>query len=271
MTHRIFRRLYPPAVPEGGPALWLLFRGAELLAPEHEGPALLDGTVDEVRDLVPADRLLVGALDGTPVLAGALDAEAPLPPGLKPVGLRALLAGADAESAALAVYASQLIQWGRLGRFCPACGQELASEPNTWGRKCANCSHTAYPPVSPAVIVLIHDGERVLLASKPGWGNRYSLVAGFVEPGESLESCVAREVKEEVGVDVGELRYVGSQPWPFPHQIMIGFTARYTGGEIALDAEELADARWFFRDALPELPPPYTISRQIIELWRSGG
>jgi NAD+ diphosphatase len=120
------------------------------------------------------------------------------------------------------------------------------------------------------VIVLVADGDRALLASKAGWGKRYSLVAGFVEPGETLEACVAREVKEEVGVDVGALRYVGSQPWPFPHQIMIGFIAEYAGGEIAIDAEELADARWFEKSALPELPPPFTISRQIIELWRGG-
>lgn len=120
------------------------------------------------------------------------------------------------------------------------------------------------------MIVLVHEGERALLASKAGWGKRYSLVAGFVEPGETLEECVAREVKEEVGVEVDELRYVGSQAWPFPHQIMVGFLAHYAGGEIAIDTAELADARWFTRDDLPELPPPFTISRQIIELWLAG-
>jgi NAD+ diphosphatase len=119
------------------------------------------------------------------------------------------------------------------------------------------------------VIVLIHDGgDRALLTTKSGWGKRYSLVAGFVEPGETLEACVAREVREEVGVEVEELRYVGSQPWPFPHQLMVGFMARYAGGEIAIDTAELTDAAWFSRDALPELPPPFSIARQIIELWR---
>jgi NAD+ diphosphatase len=118
--------------------------------------------------------------------------------------------------------------------------------------------------------VLVTDGERALLASKAGWGKRYSLVAGFVEPGETFEECVAREVEEEVGVAVGSMRYVASQAWPFPHQIMVGFIADYAGGDIVLDEAELADARWFPRDALPELPPPFTISRQIIELWRRG-
>jgi NAD+ diphosphatase len=269
MTAPTFRRLYPPAAPQEGPALWLLFRGADVLVPSEGPAALLPGTTD-APDVTPAlaDRLLVGALGETPVLAGALDPEAPLLPGYQAVSLRALLADADAEFGGMAVYAAQLVQWGKIARHCPSCGQPVEPVAGTWGRACPSCGHTVYPPVSPAVIVLVHDGERALLASKPGWGKRYSLVAGFVEPGETLEQCVAREVKEEVGVEVAELRYVGSQPWPFPHQIMIGFLARYAGGEIAIEQEELADARWFERTALPELPPPFTIARQIIELWR---
>jgi NAD+ diphosphatase len=115
--------------------------------------------------------------------------------------------------------------------------------------------------------VLIHDGPRALLTTKTGWGKRYSLVAGFVEPGETFEECVVREVREEVGVEVDRLRYLKSQSWPFPHQVMVGFLAAYAGGEIVLDTAELADARWFDRNDLPELPQPYTISRQIIDYW----
>ncbi|HWQ14362.1 MAG TPA: NAD(+) diphosphatase [Roseiflexaceae bacterium] len=270
MTRPTFRRLYPPAAPAEGEALWVLLSGADILVPAEGPAALLPGTTEAPAVAPVVDRLLLGTLGDTPVLAGALDPLAPPPEGYRAAGLRTILADADPETAALAVYAAQIVQWGRTARFCSACGQPLGSIAGTWGRACAACGHTVYPPVSPAVIVLVHDGERALLASKPGWGRRYSLVAGFVEPGETLEDCVAREVKEEVGVAVGELRYVGSQPWPFPHQIMIGFLAQYAGGEIAIDAAELADARWFTRDDLPELPPPFTISRQIIELWRGA-
>jgi NAD+ diphosphatase len=264
-----FRRLYPPALPDEGPAYWLLFSGDELLLAEGEPLRLLEGTTRRLELVEAVEPQLLGMLDDLPVMFATLDA-APPPPGLRAIGLRAVLAQADAELSALTGYAAQLLRWSRTSRFCPACATSL--EPlDGWGKRCPACGHSLYPPVSPAAIVLIHDGaDGVLLTSKPGWGARYSLVAGFVEPGETLEQCVAREVLEEVGVLVDDVRYVGSQPWPFPHQLMVGFTARYVGGEIAIDATELVDARWFARDALPELPPPFSIARQIIELWRSG-
>lgn len=267
MSPRRFQRRYPPTAPGGGPAHWLLFAGDELLFAAEGPPRLLDGLAGA--DIV-APRLL-GALDDRPVMFGALRAGAAVPAGLRPVGLRAVLAQADAELGALAGYAAQLMRWERTSRFCPACATPLRAN-DGWGKVCPACRHSLYPPVSPAAIVLIHDGgERVLLTSKPGWGARYSLVAGFVEPGESLEQCVAREVHEEVGVEVGEIGYVGSQPWPFPHQLMLGCMASYAGGEIVVDTGELSDARWFHRDDLPELPPPFSIARQIIERWLAYG
>lgn len=270
MTKPAFRRLYPPAAPSAEQALWVLLRGEEILAPAESHAALLPGTSQGPAAAPVLDQFLLGELGETPVFAGALDPVAPLPAGYRTIGLRALMAEADPETSALAVYASQIAQWGRIARFCSACGQALGPVENTWGRACPGCGHTIYPPVSPAVIVLVTDGPRALLASKGGWGKRYSLVAGFVEPGETFEECVAREVHEEVGVSVGPMRYVSSQAWPFPHQIMVGFIAEYAGGEIAIDTTELADARWFTRDAMPELPPPFTISRQIIEIWRGA-
>jgi NAD+ diphosphatase len=269
MTMHRFQRLYPPIAPAAGPAHWLLFSGDDLLLADSGSPAFLEGTTSRPAHSEVGEAFLLGTLDGRPVMFGALAAGTPPPPGLQLAGLRAVLAQADAELSTLAGYAAQLLRWARTSRFCPACARPL-SPLDGWGKKCAACSHSLYPPVSPAAIVLIHDGaDRVLLTSKPGWGKRYSLVAGFVEPGETLEGCVAREVREEVGVDVADIRYVGSQPWPFPHQLMVGFMARYAGGEIAVDTTELADARWFSRDALPELPPPFSISRQIIEMWRA--
>ena len=115
----------------------------------------------------------------------------------------------------------------------------------------------------------MHDGPRLLLAQKPGWGTRWSILAGFVEPGESLEECVRREVKEEVGLKVDKAVYAGSQPWPFPHQLMVGFTARYASGDIAADGVELERAAWFTHGALPDLPPAVSLSRQMIDAWAS--
>jgi NAD+ diphosphatase len=270
MTNPRFRRLYPPAAAPEGAAHWLVFRGDDLLALAEGAPALFDGTSSAPVHLDMVDEpLLLGTLDDRPVLVANLPADAPLPVGLQPLGLRAVLAQADANLVMLAGYAAQLLRWQRTSRFCPVCATAL--EPSDgWGKVCPACRHSLYPPVSPATITLIHDGgDGVLLTSKPGWGKRYSLVAGFVEPGETLEQCVAREVLEEVGVEVSAIQYIGSQPWPFPQQLMVGFLARYAGGEIAIDTSELSDARWFRRDALPELPPPFSIARQIIELWRT--
>jgi NAD+ diphosphatase len=267
MEHTMFTRLYPPSEGPGGAPLWAIFRGADLVT-IPASPALLERI-----DGLPIDTgaaLLIGAIGDRPVRAAEIPGDALLPDGLAAMTLRDLLASADPALVNTADYAIQLLRWMKANRYCPSCGQPLALA-DGWGVRCAACSHTSYPPVSPAIIVLIHDGERALLTTKAGWGKRYSLVAGFVEPGETFEECVAREVREEVGVEVGELRYLESQSWPFPHQIMVGFLARYAGGEIAIDTTELADARWFSRDDLPELPPPYTISRRIINRWLAEG
>jgi NAD+ diphosphatase len=182
------------------------------------------------------------------------------------VHLRTLLSDAYPALCSIADYAHQLLRWMRTSNFCSSCGQPIALA-DGWGKRCTGCGHIGYPPVSPAIIVLIHDGPRALLTTKTGWGKRYSLVAGFVEPGETFEECVVREVREEVGVEVGGIQYVKSQSWPFPHQVMVGFLAEYASGEIVIDTTELSDARWFDLSDLPELPQPYTISRQIIDLW----
>src|SRR5437660_1795230 len=137
-----------------------------------------------------------------------------------------------------------------------------------WRRSCTGCVNERYPMVSPAVLALVHDGgDRILLAHKPGWGARRSILAGFALPGESLEECVHREVLEEAGVRVGDLAYFGSQPWPFPHQLMIGFFSKYIAGTIEIDAEELEGADWHDYRRLPPLPPPLSLSRQMIDAW----
>jgi len=142
--------------------------------------------------------------------------------------------------------------------------------PASWGRICPHCSYSSYPTVTPAILVLVHDEDRVLLVHKIGWTNRRSIIAGFVEPGETLEECARREIQEEVGAEVTDITYVGNQPWPYPDQLMVGFTARYSAGPAQPDNVELDAADWYTFDNLPELPPPLSLARQIIMQWVSS-
>jgi len=162
--------------------------------------------------------------------------------------------------------AMQALWWESTSGFCPRCGAPTERLAGEWGKRCPKCKYEHYPHLHPAVIVIVRDGDRVLLARKAIWApGRYALVAGFVDNGESLEGCVAREVKEEVGVDVKDITYVGSQNWPFPSQLMVGFVATYAGGDIKVDPEELEDARWFPCSNLPSLPSRHSISRYLID------
>lgn len=226
---------------------------------------------------IDRDRVMhLGMMDAQPVFTVRLPETAKLPTGHRALGLRELYGRLSDEQYALAGYAAQLLLWQKQANFCMVCGSPLGPLPKEWGKKCSDtaCGYTIYPPVSPCTITLIHDGERILMTHKDGWGARYGLVAGFVEPGESLEECLVREVREEVGVEVRDVAYFRSQPWPFPHQIMCGYFAKYVSGEIALDKNELDDARWFHVDEIlagtPTIPPPLSIARQLIDHWVKG-
>jgi NAD+ diphosphatase len=208
-----------------------------------------------------SEPLYVGELDGEPVFAAVL---AQGPPPEAPT-LRGLLAEGPDDLAQAAGRAAQLLDWERTHRFCGHCGAANERAPRELARTCPRCGTTTYPRISPAVIMAVRRGEEVLLARRAGSsGSWWSVLAGFVDPGESLEQAVVREVEEEVGIAVGDVRYVGSQPWPFPSQLMVGFTARYESGELRVDEEELAEAGWFPPDALPSIPPPFTIAHRLI-------
>lgn len=158
-----------------------------------------------------------------------------------------------------------VVDWDSNHRYCGRCGTETTVESTEWCRKCPSCGQPAYPRTSPAVIVAIINERKILLAHNKRFSTPiYSLIAGFVEPGEHLENAVRREVLEETGLTVGKIRYFGSQSWPFPDSLMIGFVARYESGEIVLN-EELEDAGWFTPDNMPEIPTHGSISRRIIE------
>jgi len=169
--------------------------------------------------------------------------------------------------------AVQLIEWSRTHRFCGRCAAATEVSMGDRSMRCPACGLVAYPRLAPAMITLVTKGEpgpdqQVLLARGVQFRSpMYSCLAGFVEPGESLESAVVREIREEVGVEVADVHYRGSQPWPFPHSLMIGFRASWTGGEIQCDPTEIVDAQWYTRDALPPIPPPISIARKLIDEW----
>lgn len=189
--------------------------------------------------------------------------------------LRQLMMQSEPTTFKLLGYASQIITWAREHRFCGACGQPLQHLAGERAMHCEPCGLRLYPKLSPSIIVLINRGEEILLARSPHFApGYYSTLAGFVEPGESLEECVHREVFEEVGVRIAAPVYQGSQNWPFPHSLMLGFHAEYVSGDIVPQEGEIEDAQWFHCDRLPSLPPAQAISRYLIDLYlarRSGG
>jgi NAD+ diphosphatase len=249
---------------------WFVWVSGELLVREDEGAAL--PSLEELSGVqggdLKASAHYLGALDGTPCFAAALGADQPAPRGFAPVGLRPLFGRLSETLWMVAGRAAQIVEWDRTHRFCGACAAPTERVPHERARQCPSCNLHFYPRLSPAIIVLVRRGEEALL----GHGKRfpipiYSTLAGFVEPGETLEETLAREVREEVGVEVKDIRYFGSQPWPFPHSLMVGFNATYAGGELQVNADELQDAKWFRFDALPRLPPRPSIARRLIDAW----
>ena len=217
----------------------------------------------------PADGARVVPLgrSGDAAVAAVLLGPGDEPPeGLEPVGLYDLLGRVDEEELGWASRAVQLGGFDRDHRYCGRCGHPAAPSPVEHARTCTACGATVYPRLSPAVIVLVERGDECLLARSPRFPpGRYALIAGFVEPGETAEHAVERELAEECGVTVTNIRYAGSQPWPFPHSLMLGFIAAYAGGEVRVDGVEIEDAGWFGVEALPPLPPYGSISRRLID------
>lgn len=230
--------------------------------------------VDEVTRSLPAQRLelahcsplFIGLWQGNACRVVTLPSSAPLPAGLVAVDLMADDPGISLALLSLGALGQQLVRWQKSSQHCSACGGSMSYLTGEWGRECQSCQRQHYPHIHPCIIVLITRGDEVLLARAAHWvPGRYGLVAGFVEPGECLEETVVREVKEETGLEIKNIRYVGSQAWPFPSQIMAGFVAEYAGGELQVDTTELEDARWFSRQALPQLPSKRSIARFLLD------
>lgn len=164
--------------------------------------------------------------------------------------------------------ALQVVDWSRSHQFCGRCGDKMQMHPNDRAMVCEPCRNICYPRLSPSIIALVYRADEILLARNTRFPEgMYSTLAGFVEPGEGIETTLRREIREEVGVEITNIRYLGSQPWPFPNSLMLGFHAEYASGEIVLQEEEIADARWFPIDQLPNIPGKLAISRWLIDAY----
>lgn len=214
---------------------------------------------------LPMRTLYLGGLQGLDCWTAEV-AEAAAPPGYDWVGLRALFSVLEDAHFALAGRALQLLQWDRDHQHCGRCGTPTEPRAEERVRVCPACKLSAYPRVAPAVMALVRRERELLLGRSPHFpAGMYSALAGFVEPGETLEQCVAREVGEEVGVSVTNLTYFASQPWPFPHSLMIAFVCDWSGGEIRAQEGEIEAADWFNVLQLPKLPSKISIARRLID------
>ena len=264
------RQFIISAVPpnDSEPAWWFIFSKRKLLVSAED----LQPAVPLMRNLTDLGinsngEIYLGTLAGRPCYGADLsDPAAALPTGLGFQDLWGLHGRLDSDFIPIAFRALHLLDWSQKTRFCKRCGNEMRPKASPPARECLSCGYQSFPRISPAVIVLVERDNRCLLARSPRFkGEFYSVLAGFSEPGETLEETVAREVREETGIEVKDIRYFGSQPWPFPDSLMIGFTACYAGGEIRVDGEEISDARWFPADQLPNIPGKISIARQLID------
>ncbi len=262
--------------------IFILGRGTTHLMRREPRPAIefVPASHPALNGLDPRRLVLLGWFQGLRCLLAELDPAVSIdvPAGSGFEELRALAPGLPADEAGLLAYARALTIWRSRQQYCGICGAPTAPDRAGHLIRCTreSCRHDFFPRLDPAIIVLVTDGERALLGRQAGWPpGRYSTIAGFVEPGESLEDAVAREVLEETGVQVSRARYDSSQPWPFPSSLMIGFQALAQPGSPVVVGAELEDAQWFTREQIrsegtPLVPPSHSISFRLISTWLEG-
>jgi NAD+ diphosphatase len=258
----------PPA-PASESAWCFAFVEGQILLPQDESAVFAPRSWAALDAMLSLEqrRHYLGRLEGIDCWALVLSEP---PAGWRRSPLRAAMMQFGEPLMGVAGRAAQILEWDRAHRHCGVCGTATEQQAGERARRCPACGHTAYPRVSPAMMVLVWRGQsdgsaELLLARSPHYvPGVYSALAGFVEAGESLEECVHREVAEEVGVRVTDLRYYGSQSWPFPHSLMVAYTAKWVEGEIVPQAGEIEDARWYPLAALPKIPPRFSISGHLI-------
>ena len=246
---------------------WFLLDGGRLLVKKRDSRCTVPEAADlQMLGVVPDAGRSLEIPGSSGSLAAPWPDSHPVADGFELAPLRSLFGVLEDRMVLAAGLAGQLLHWDRAHRFCGRCGGRTEDKADERAKVCPACGLLNYPRLSPAVIMAVVRGDRILLARNKRFKRSfYSVLAGFVEPGETLEQCVAREVFEETGIEVDRIRYFGSQPWPFPDSLMIGFTADYAGGRIRTDGREIGDAQWFAADALPDIPPPLSIARQLID------
>jgi len=239
---------------------WFIFSGDKLLIGNDQKSLPSEHFLSLKR------TIYIGTLDNRHLFAGEAENKELTPQGWLWTNLRTLYGVINDEYYAIAGRAKQLIDWDRSHAYCGCCGKETFIRKAERCRECASCGYLAYPKLAPAVIALVRKDQKILLARSAHFPEKfYSAIAGFAEPGETLEQCVAREVLEEVGLKVKNICYFGSQPWPFSSALMIAFTCDWLSGDINIDPIELEHADWFDPMNLPQLPPLFSISRVIID------
>jgi NAD+ diphosphatase len=258
--------ILPSADVDEQSAWWFVFFNGQLLVrTADQGLELPLASIWPFVKCPTGRRLYLGRLRNRPCYTAEAATAAP-PPGWTFENLRALWTRMDEAWLGVAGQALQLIEWDRNHQFCGQCGAPTQQRIDERGRRCPDCELIAYPRLSPVVMVrVVHEG-RILLARAPRFApGVYSVLAGFVEAGETLEQAIHREVAEEVGIQVRNLRYFASQSWPFPHSLMIAFTADYAGGELRADGREILDAHWFTPEEMPGLPSPMSMAWHLIQ------
>ncbi len=246
-----------------------IFFNDEILVNKQEGltpiPTIYD--IMHLNRIEPADLQYIGTFSGNQYFAVKITNKETFAE-FTFLKLRNAAETITEKYGALAFRAYHILNWLKTNKFCGCCGHatKVAAQTQEFAIKCPACDHIVYPRISPAIIVAVIKEDKILLAHSSRFpAGRYSVLAGFAEPGETLEDCVRREIREEVAIEVADIRYFGSQPWPFPDSLMIAFTARYASGQITVDNNEIITAEWFPATALPQIPVKGSISRQLID------
>jgi len=266
----IYKRYIPAVTPDkenDSPAYWFIFNQDDRML-----VSITSNNIDipyarslEELNISPIRTQYLGTLEGHPCYCAEVDLQMNKPEGMVFKDLRPLYSLLDEDIFLLAGRAIQIVNLDKNHQFCSKCGSPTQKLENEMAKICPECGFTSYTRLSPAVITAIIKDSKILMAKHSYGLNRYSLIAGFVEAGETLEEAVERETMEEVGFMVKNIKYFGSQPWPFPHSFMIGFTAEYESGEIHVDGNEIIDAKWFTADEIEPFSSKISIASELID------
>jgi NAD+ diphosphatase len=264
---------FRPPSKETANALWFIYDRGRLLVKIRSDSCTIPETSDlKLNQSALLHKQYLGTLDGRHCYAAELAGDNKKKIDLESKDLRALFGKLDENLIWIAGRANQLVNWNQIHRYCGSCGEPTEFKTDERAKICPQCGLTNYPRLSPAVIVAVLKNNKILLGRNKRFKLPfYSVLAGFVEPGETLEQCVLREIREEVGITIKNIRYFGSQPWPFPDSLMVGFTAEYAGGDIRIDGREIVAADWYARDNLPKVPPGISIARKLIDWFVDSG